>query len=868
MSLTTYQSKRRFDRTPEPKGRKARSAESALRFVIQKHAASRLHYDFRLELDGVLKSWAVPKGPSLDPAKKSLAVQVEDHPIEYGDFEGVIPKGEYVGGTVLLWDTGTWEPLHDPKKGLADGTLHFVLNGKKLHGEWSLVQMHGKAGDEGKNWLLMKLKDQFASKTHDILESAPSSVKSDRSMDEIAGARDDVWSDGAKQIAHLAGAVKQAMPESFSPQLAVLAEAPPEGDDWLHEIKFDGYRILARIQAGKVQLLTRNGKDWTNRFPSVAKALANTKADSAIIDGEMVVLDKQGRSDFQALQAMLKHEEKAEPVYYAFDLPYCNGFDLRETPLIQRKEQLAELLKTSKLTPRVNYSEHISGDGHTMIDKACGMSLEGIISKRADSPYVSRRYPTWLKSKCGQRQEFIVIGYTDPQGHRSGFGSLLLGYHDDHKRLVYAGRVGTGFDDRLLNKTLGQLRKIHQEKPPTDLPPPRREMRSAHWIKPNLVAEVKFSGWTRDGVLRHPAFVAFRSDKSSSSIVREMPVSTQDVEHEDTAPAQRQKQRRRPPGKSLSNKSNSLKESHAGPPARGTKPGTLSIAGITLSHPDKVYYPDSGTTKLDLANYYEVAQQWMIPHVVRRPLALVRCPEGISKKCFFQRNWSDTLPAAVGKVNIGPGNTKEFHVTISDEAGIISLVQMGVLEIHTWNCRNDDVEHPDQIIFDLDPGPDVPWARVITATRRLNRALAALRLPTFLKTSGGKGLHITIPIEPTVNWDACKSFSAAIAKSLAQESDLFVANMRKDLRGGKIYLDYNRNGRSATAVAPYSTRARAGAPVAMPISWEDLGKLKSADHFKVETARRYLEKRKSDPWHDFERSRVDLRKIIEHRSVA
>ncbi len=484
MSLAKYHQKRRFNRTPEPKGRTIKTRGPALRYLIQKHDASRLHYDFRLELDGVLKSWAVPKGPSLDPNRKSLAVQVEDHPIDYGDFEGVIPKGEYGGGTVLLWDKGTWEPLHDAAEGLKNGKLHFILNGEKLHGEWSLVQMHGKSGGDGKNWLLMKLKDKYADSRADILADAPKSVKTSRSLDQIAGARDDVWSGDAKKTSHIAGVTKSSWPKDFSPQLAVLSESPPTGDEWLHEIKFDGYRILARIKSGKVQLITRNGKDWTQKFPAVAKAFAKLKVDSAIVDGEVVVLDKEGRSDFQSLQRALKHEEPATPVCFVFDLPYCDGFDLRQTPLIERKKRLEQILSQSRLEPEITYSQHVQGNGDAVVKKACSMALEGVVSKRIDYPYVSHRDPTWLKSKCSQRQEMVVIGYTDPQGARQGFGSLLLGYHDDKKRLVYSGRVGTGFDDKLLKQTLRQLRDLHQDKPPTDVPPPARERRNAHWLKP------------------------------------------------------------------------------------------------------------------------------------------------------------------------------------------------------------------------------------------------------------------------------------------------------------------------------------------------------------------------------------------------
>jgi bifunctional non-homologous end joining protein LigD len=836
MSLKTYKQKRNFGVTPEPKGAIAKKYSVGLRYVIQKHDASRLHYDFRLQLNGTLKSWAVPKGPSLDPARKALAVHVEDHPIDYGEFEGVIPKGQYGGGTVLLWDRGTWEPLGDPTEGYDKGKLHFVLHGEKLQGEWSLVRMHGRAGEDGKNWLLMKINDRYASKTRDILADAPQSVKSKRSLEKISRDRDDVWNGQAKEASQLANARKSGFPAKIAPQLAVLAEHPPQGEQWLHEIKFDGYRLLAFVKSADVTLYTRNGLDWTRKFSGIAKAIAKLKVDSAVVDGEAVVLDDKGRSDFQALQCMLKDKSNDSPVFFAFDLLFCDGVDLRQVPLIQRKETLKSILDRSKLEPTINYSEHVRGEGEKVVDKACAMSLEGIVSKRADAPYVSRRDPTWLKCKCGNRQEFIIIGYTDPQGARSGFGSLLLGYHDDKKRLVYAGRVGTGFDEAKLKQLIRKLRDIDQDKPSTDVLPPLRERRAAHWVKPEMVAEVRFSNWTRDGMLRHPAFIALRSDKPQSQIVREKPVTPE--------------------------KAKAQANGHDDRKHRSVAAPDGQIAGVKLTHPDKILFADAHVTKQDIADYYQSVQQWMLPHVIDRPLALLRCPNGMAGKCFFQRNWSETMPPAVGKVNVGVGKTKEQHVAVRDLSGVIFLVQISVLEIHTWNCRTSDIEHPDQLIFDLDPGPNVPWKRVVEGARKLNGMLTSLKLPTFLKTSGGKGLHLAIPIEPNIDWDSAKSFCRTIAVALTEQSDWFVANMRKDLRDGKIYIDYNRNGRFATAIAPYSTRGRAGAHVSMPVAWGELGKLKSAGQFTVKNAARHLAKRRDDPWADFEESRVDVRKIV------
>jgi bifunctional non-homologous end joining protein LigD len=829
VSLTTYRQKRHFTHTPEPRGRTSRESPRLLGFVIQKHDASRLHYDFRLEWDGVLKSWAIPKGPSLDPSRKALAVQVEDHPIDYGDFEGVIPKGQYGGGTVLLWDRGTWEPLHDPADGFAQGKLHFILHGEKLQGEWSLVRMHGPSGDGGKNWLLMKMQDKYASKTRDILTQAPQSVKSKRDLAAIAGDREDVWSSEAKKTAKLEKAHKAKFPEKFSPQLAVLAEQPPVGDQWIHEIKFDGYRLLSFIKSGEVTLYTRNGLDWTEKFPGIARALGKLKVDSAIVDGEAVALDEKGHSDFQLLQSTLKDRAKDLPVFYAFDLPFCDGVDLRKVPLIERKQTLEAALKRSRLEPRIRFSEHVRGDGKRVIEKACGMRLEGIVSKRVDAPYVSRRDASWLKSKCSNRQEFVIIGYTEPRGTRNGFGSLLLGYHDEKHRLVYGGRAGTGFDDAGLRQMFRKLHEIERDDWPTDVPPPVRERRAAHWVQPKLVAEVRFTDWTRDGVLRHPVFVAVRTDKPASQIVRENPMKQSNGRHESAT----------------------------------AEPDDL--AGVKLTHPDKVLYPEDGVTKQQLAEYYQRVSEWMLPHVVGRPLALVRCPNGLSGKCFFQRNWSETMPAAMGKVEVGTSKKKEEHVSLSNLAGIISLVQISVLEIHTWNCRNDDIEHPDQLIFDLDPGPEVPLKRIVEGARKLNDLLTRLKLPAFLKTTGGKGLHITVPIEPNIDWQSAKSFCQTIAKALVEKSDWFVANMRKDLRGGKIYIDYNRNDHFATAVAPYSSRARAGAAVSTPTTWDETGKLKPPSQFTVANAAKYLDRRRKDPWAGFERSRVDVRKIVQQK---
>ena len=857
MALKAYYKKRDFKKTPEPRGRVGKHA-GALRYVIQKHYASRLHYDFRLECDGVLKSWAVPKGPSLDPGHKSLAVQVEDHPIDYGDFEGVIPKGQYGGGTVLLWDTGTWEPKGDPLQGIENGKIHFVLHGEKLNGEFALVRMHGRmAGDDGKNWLLFKVKDEYADAKRDILKET-ASVKTHREMDAIADQRDSVWNsnkDGGKTAnarpkkgslngvngkhhARATSTKHAAVPAKFAPQLAVLADKVPVGDEWLHEIKFDGYRVIAIIKNHSARLLTRNGHDWTEKFMPLVKSLEALPVDSAVLDGEVVVLDEKGHTDFQALQAVLKDKQQAVLSYYLFDLPFCDGEDLEKTPLEDRKARLQKLLGKPKANSPLLYSDHTVGDGQAMVQEACRLSLEGIIAKRRDAPYVHRRDASWLKIKCEHRQEFVIIGYTDPQGGRQGFGSLLLGYHDDKGQLVYAGRVGTGFDDRLLIDMRKQMEKLARKSSPTDMPPPRREVNHAHWVEPKLVGEVRFAGWTRDGVLRHPAFQGLRMDKPADDVIREKPVSMQ--------------------------------KAIKGAATTAKKPETPeTFAGVKLSHPDKVLYPEQGVTKQDLAEYYESVAERMLPHVIDRPLAFFRCPGGRGAKCFFQRNYTDTLPEAIQPANVSLTKKKDEHVSIHDLSGLISLVQIGVLEIHTWNCATSDVAHPDQLIFDLDPDPAVPWKQVVNAAKEVRKTLEGIGLPTFIKTSGGKGFHIVIPIKPAIDWDTAKSFCQTIAEDLTTRfPKLFLANMRKDLRVGKIYIDYHRNGHSATAVAPYSTRAREGAPVSMPISWDELSRLKSASQFTVKNAAARIRKQnpKQNPWRDYESSRIDLRDIVKDHS--
>ncbi len=888
MSLKEYKRKRNFAKTPEPKGGH-RGTPAGLQFVIQKHAASRLHYDFRLEHDGVLKSWAIPKGPSLDPSVKSLAVQVEDHPLEYATFEGIIPQGEYGGGTVMVWDRGTWEPEEDPEKGFKEGKLKFRLNGEKLHGSWALVQMHGRAGDDGKNWLLIKHRDKAAKPKakHSILEREPRSVLSDRDLDEIASDADAVWSsnrkhdsnarskDGkkkakqksttkarlskashngrapitAKEVAKIEGAQKKSFPRDLKPQLATLTSRVPTGDDWLHELKFDGYRILARIQNGKVELVTRRGNDWTDRFRPVAEALDSLKLRNAVLDGEVVSLDAHGISNFQQLQNLMKRGDKKDLVYYVFDLPYLDGYDLTEAPLIHRKEVLARLILS--VNPgndgTIRYSDHIQGEGQRVLQQACRSAMEGIVAKRADSAYHQFRSSDWLKIKCLKQQEFVIGGYTKPEGARVGFGALLVGYYDKDD-LIYAGKVGTGFTHETLRQLTSELKKQPTEKSPFKNPPRGYKRRGVTWVKPKLVGEVQFSEWTSDGRLRQPSFQGLREDKSAEEVVREKESSPNRsaANGQSPTPDTRHSTPKRRGKSSRSSISSDSKRSSRGANSEAT------IAGVRITHPERVLYPEQGITKRDLADYYEQIADWILPYVVKRPLTLVRCPEGRAAECFFQKHLTGTMPDAFHGIKIKEKQKTEEYVAIDDVAGLISLVQMGVLEIHPWPAREDNVERPDQLVFDLDPGEGTDWGDVVHGARDLRDRLESAGLTTFLRTSGGKGLHIVVPIDRRTSWDDFKQFAKSVANAMTRDDpDLYITTMSKSKRRGKIFIDYLRNQRGATAIASYSTRRRPGAPVATPIAWDELSDKTRSDMYTIENVPQRLAHLKKDPWVDF-----------------
>lgn len=846
MGLEHYWQKRDFRKTAEPRGRvKQRSGYS---FVVQKHAARRLHYDFRLELDGVLLSWAIPKGPSLDPGVKRLAVQTEDHPIEYGAFEGVIPKGEYGGGAVVVWDRGTWKPDGDPHEMYRKGRLTFELEGEKLRGAFHLVKTGGSGGKAGKaQWLLIKRNDAAAKRGSDtaVVDDRPNSVVTGRTVEDVAKDPDGVWSGkrGAlvprgsqkrpRDRAKVEGAERAAPPPDFvEPQLATLVDTAPEGEEWLHELKLDGYRIVARVDRGTVTLKSRRGNDWTSRLPTIASAVARLPLASAILDGEVVVLGNEGVSDFQLLQNSMEAGKDGACVYFLFDAPFLDGHDLRELPLLKRKELLSERL--AGLEPAggpVRLSDHVVGNGGVFFDGACQIGLEGIVSKRVDGPYVSGRTRSWLKVKCSERQEFVIGGFTDPRKTRGHFGALLLGVRDRDK-LLYAGKVGTGFTSESLREIKKRLTKLERKTPPFDDPPRGAEAKGVHWLAPKLVAEVEFAERTHDGKVRHASFRGLRDDKTPAEVVPETP---------EPAPAKPDEQRKA---------RQSTRAAVAEP--------TLDASRVRITHPDRVLYPEQGITKRDLALYYAKVSSWMLPHVAGRPLMILRCPEGTSKTCFHQKHASKGMPRAVATVDVESGPKAEPHLMIEDVEGLIGLVQMGALEIHTWGCTRDAIECPERLVFDLDPDEGLPWRRVAEAARSLRGDLEEAGLTAFLKTTGGKGLHLVVPVEPVTPWEEAKAFcKALVQKRVKAEPSKYLAVMTKEKRKGKIFLDYLRNGRGSTAVCTFSTRARAGAPVSAPLGWHELDD-DERPVFDVKTLPERLASLPEDPWEEFEAARAPI----------
>jgi bifunctional non-homologous end joining protein LigD len=1144
MGLEKYRKKRDFNRTSEPAGaapprasrkRPARRPKDELSFVIQKHAARNLHYDFRLEMEGVLRSWAVPKGPSLDPHEKRLAVQVEDHPIEYGGFEGIIPAGQYGGGTVILWDRGTWRSTEgDPVEAWRAGKLKIDLQGEKLRGGWTLVRMHGpRSGDHGENWLLIKENDETAhlDSGDEVVRALVKSVESGRTIEEIAADPPRIWTSNradppppppaatrsaAKAVAgstaksaagkavkaagkavksaagktgkaaagptakaaagsttktaagkavksaagkagtsaageagksaagptvkpgahsakapaaaapsaktaagrsaltaavrqRLAAAVRDlpqarqaALPRDVEPELATLTSEPPSGERWLHEIKFDGYRLLCEVAAGKVRLNTRTGKDWTSRFAPLAAAMAALPVESALLDGEATVLLPDGKSSFQALQESLGDlqpaggKRGARPrgmggpfdvaraagplVYFAFDLLYLDGYDLRAAPLAARKEVLRELLAagdattataaTNASSPTVTlsagtlrWSDHVEGQGKAFFRQACAHRLEGIISKRADLPYRSGRGRDWLKIKCIQRQEMVIGGFTDPAGTRSGLGALLVGVYEQG-RLLYSGRVGTGFTAESLLALRRRLDPLERRTPPFANPPTGAEARGCHWVEPRLVGEVAFAEWTRDGNLRQPSFQGLREDKDPTEVRRELPESPGDPDgagdpgdpnhaddpgdpnhaddpsgaddpHGSTVPnvaidasepngadpnvhhnakaARKASRKAAAParkgrgrataagiadataagtaasaapvsvGSVISATRAAAKTAGAPRPAAATAahrpalppsrpagkgaPGA-EVAGVRLSHPDKVLFPGEGITKRDLALFYQRIAAWMLPQIADRPLTLVRCPHGQAGDCFYQKHLTEQFPASVRRVAVEEGGKTVPYGAIDSLEGLVALVQMGVLELHIWGAHRDLIERPDYAVFDLDPDVGLPWERVAEAARDLRDLLAATGLRTFLKTTGGKGLHVVLPLQRRHTWEEIKSFTRTVAEALAAaQPERYTANPLKARRKGRIYLDYLRNGRGATSIAAYSSRARAGAPVSTPLAWDEIepGAAVRSDTFTVANLPARLDRLAVDPWADLLTTKQSLTADIKRR---
>jgi bifunctional non-homologous end joining protein LigD len=827
--LDRYHKKRNFGQTPEPEGATPPGHRERLSFCIQKHAARRLHYDFRLELDGVLKSWAVPNGPSLDPAEKRLAVHVEDHPLEYGSFEGVIPPGQYGAGTVVLWDRGRWIPREDPHEGYRQGKLKFDLVGEKLRGAWTLVRMGGRAGEDGKNWLLIKERDATARPLADgdVLDERPESVAGAPAIDDAPVA---------------------TLPAQLAPQLATLTTDAPAGPEWLHELKYDGYRALCRVEGGAARIFSRSGKEWTREMASVARAASALPLDDAWLDGEVVVFGPDGRTSFQALQNALAEKRDDALAYVVFDLPFLDGRDLRALPLVARKQELAALVaRAAPAGDVIRFGDHVEGDGPAFFRQAAGLGVEGIVSKRRDAPYESTRTTTWRKVRCQKRQEFVVAGFTAPAGSRVGLGALLIGVYD-RGALVYVGRVGTGFDDatlRTLRTRLDAMRIETSPFAPGEIAPPK----GSTFVRPELVAEVVFTEWTSDGQLRHPTFQGFREDVRAIDVVRERPAETP------TVTARRTKARKAAGQPPVSPPSGTV--------AKTRKDAAATVAGVRLTHPERLLWPEVGVTKQELAQFYESIAAWMVPHLDGRPLSLVRGPQGHTGEQFFHKHVGKGWPDAIRLTNVREGGKEITYAMVADAAGLVGLAQMDVLEIHPWGSRHDQIEKPDRIIFDLDPDPALPWRRIVEAAAHVRVFLHDLGLTSFVKTTGGKGLHVVVPIARKLEWDEVKSFSGAVASTLAKrDRALFTASMAKSARTGKVYVDFLRNGRGQTAVAAYSTRARAGAPVSTPLRWDELLSESSGDRWNVRNLPKRLGSMKADPWEGFFEERQGVTKAM------
>ncbi|WP_454717194.1 DNA ligase D [Caulobacter segnis] len=869
--LAAYQAKRDFKLTAEPSGEVEVAASERARFVIQKHDATRLHYDLRLEHEGVFLSWAVTRGPSRDPHDKRLAVHVEDHPLAYGDFEGTIPEGQYGGGTVMLWDRGWWapEPGFDLEKGLKKGEIKLVFAGERMKGGWVLVRINNDkfGGGKRENWLLIKHRDEFAIEGDlDFLEDTSFSIASGRTMDKIAAGKgkapkpfmtaagptpDAVWSStnspeaSAEKAAAETGAPKgktakakpakkAAMPEFVPPQLCKLVDRPPGGADWAHEIKFDGYRMQLRIEGGKAALRTRTGLDWSKRFPQLIADAADLP--DALIDGEVVALDEAGSPSFAGLQAALSEEKTDDLIFFAFDLMHTDGQDLTELPLSDRKNRLKTLLPEGD---RIRYVEHFTSGGEAVLQSACRMSLEGVVSKKLDAPYRSGKGATWTKAKCRAGHEVVIGGWTTTG---DAFRSLIVGVNDKNTGdLVHVGRVGTGYGRDKVAKLLPALKKLARKTSPFGGKGAPRGGAGVHWVEPELVAEIEFAGFTGDGSVRQASFKGLREDKPAKAVTAEAPAPAEEVE---------------------------LAEPKAAPAKRAG--GKASVLGVAISNPDKPLWPDAGDgtpgTKLELAQYFEAVGPWMLEHVKGRPCSVIRMPDGIGGETFFQRHSGKGVSALIDEVTVS-GDRKPYLVFNTVES-LVAAAQWGAPELHPWNCREGAPEVPGRLVFDLDPAPDVSFDAVVEGAREIRDRLEALGLVPFCKTTGGKGLHVVTPLKGTkVDWDAAKAFAREVCARMAADSpDQYLISMAKKDRGGKIFLDYLRNDRMSTAVAPLSPRGRPGAPVSWPVAWTQVRKGLDPSRFNIRTVPALV--KDLDAWDAYADSERDLAAAIKKLGKA
>ncbi|MCX4146083.1 DNA ligase D [Paraburkholderia madseniana] len=987
--LDLYSRKRRFDETPEPSGTAARKKagrksaarvlNEALSYVIQEHDARRLHYDFRLELNGTLLSWAVPKGPSLDPSVKRLAVHVEDHPVEYGSFEGEIPPGNYGAGTVIVWDRGTWEPVGgaaEAARSYKAGKLKFRLFGEKLHGGWTLVRSHMRGSGDKEQWLLIKERDEEArdQSDYDVLKQCPGSVlegsasvgkraKSTRTATKTAAnesARQSASSTGAKTAIKAArtanaaraketasrsnttgsngakatslsradpkktdivstrstqslrelaaspsieGAVKAALPATFKPQLATLVDAAPPGDEWTYEIKFDGYRVLARIDRNAktraVKVFTRAGNDWTAKFGKQVEAFEQLDIESAWLDGEAVVLDDNGVPSFQALQNAFDADRPQDIVIYLFDVPFLNGYDLRDVPLEQRRAILRALLEgvDGHDDSVLRFSNDFAFSPDDLLKSACDMALEGIIGKRRDSGYTSGRSSGWIKLKCRRRQEFVIGGYSEPAGSRAAFGALLLGVYDGKGKLQYAGRVGTGFNAALLRSLKKELEAHATSRMPFASTPRERSRTPVHWVEPVLVCECNFAEWTSEGIVRQASFVSLRNDKPARQIVREASRKGADVQEQtDTASDTVAKKRttktsaasaapkpvKKGAAKTSGTKATAAKtQAKSTPSAKATttrtpatkttaaksKPATTpaEVAGVRVSHPDRVIDKSTGTRKIDLVRYYESVADWMLPHLQDRPVSLVRAPEDIGGELFFQKHSQKlSIPNVMQHPGLDPGHPP--LITVDTRKALVGAAQMGTIEFHTWNAVVSNIEKPDRMVFDLDPDASLGWKRMIEAAQLTRSLLEELGLTSFCKTSGGKGFHVVVPLAKHAGWDEVKAFSQAVAQHMATTlPKYFSAKMGAQNRKQKIFVDYLRNNRGSSTVAAFSARARPGLGVSVPLSWDEVATTTSGDQWTVENVHERLADLKRDPWADYAKTRQRITAAMRKR---